>query len=391
MMTYDMSHKMERRFFQDELMRGRDYLEYIKEILNRGKVAAIKRGCFIGSTPPYGYDKITIGKDRTLVPNKDADIVRMIFNWYVNERIGYEKICGRLNDLGISPVSADKWGKNSVAKILSNVQYDGKVCFYRHKCVTVMKDGKQVASRPMAAEEDIIVVEGKHPAIIDHELFMEAQKIINNHPRAKADRELRNAFAGIAFCSQCGRVLFYNGYGGRRYPRLECRNKPKHFKSVKYSEIEQAILIALEQSELPNLKALAKTNAGNSISVQQAALKRLEDEMQKYREQEEAQYELLETRQYSQELFERRNAALRQKMSACEEKIKKAMLSIPNAVNYEEKITNLKTAIQALKDDTISNEKKNSLLKLIIERIEVTTVDAGRDDTDISLKIFLKI
>ena len=80
-MTYDMSNKMERRFFQDELMRGRDYLEYIKEILSRGRVAAVKRGCFVGSTPPYGYDKVKIGKDSTLAPNKDAEVVRMIFDW----------------------------------------------------------------------------------------------------------------------------------------------------------------------------------------------------------------------------------------------------------------------------------------------------------------------
>jgi NAD(P)-dependent dehydrogenase (short-subunit alcohol dehydrogenase family) len=33
MITYDLEKKMERKFFQDELLRGRDYLEYTKEIL----------------------------------------------------------------------------------------------------------------------------------------------------------------------------------------------------------------------------------------------------------------------------------------------------------------------------------------------------------------------
>ena len=36
-MVYDLENKMERRFFQDELMRGRDYLEYVKEVLYRGR------------------------------------------------------------------------------------------------------------------------------------------------------------------------------------------------------------------------------------------------------------------------------------------------------------------------------------------------------------------
>ena len=39
-MTYDLENKMERKFFQDELLRGNDYLEYTKEILWRGRVAA---------------------------------------------------------------------------------------------------------------------------------------------------------------------------------------------------------------------------------------------------------------------------------------------------------------------------------------------------------------
>ena len=39
-MTYNLENKMERKFFQDELLRGNDYLEYTKEILFRGRVAA---------------------------------------------------------------------------------------------------------------------------------------------------------------------------------------------------------------------------------------------------------------------------------------------------------------------------------------------------------------
>ncbi len=66
-MTYDLENKMERKFFQDELLRGRDYLEYTKEILFRGRVAAVKRGCYLGNYAPYGYKKIKIGKDRFFV------------------------------------------------------------------------------------------------------------------------------------------------------------------------------------------------------------------------------------------------------------------------------------------------------------------------------------
>jgi hypothetical protein len=388
-MTYDLSNKMERRFFQDELMRGRDYLDYVKEVLNRGRLAAVKKGNFIASKPPFGYDKVTIGKDHTLVPNKDADIVRMIFDWYVNDRLGYQKIANRLDEMGVPPVSTDRWIKNTIAQMLCNVQYDGKVCYNRKKSVTVMKDGERKVSRPMAAEEDIIIVEGKHPAIVDHDIFVAAQQIMNNNPRVITNKELRNAFAGILVCSQCKKGLYYNGYGGCRDARLECRKKPPHFKSAKYADVVRAVIIALENSELPKLEALRKNNAGSSAAIHQQILKNLEEEMKGYHEQEEMQYELLETKKYTQDLFDKRNAALRQKMSDCEVRIKKARQSIPNAINYEEKVVRLKEAIQALKDDSTPPEKTNHLLKEIIDKIYITTTDKGMGNTDIHLEIYL--
>lgn len=391
MMTYDLTNKMERRFFQDELMRGRDYLDYVKEVLNRGKIASVKKGNFIASKPAFGYDKVTIGKDHTLVPNKDADVVRMIFDWYVNERIGYAQIANRLDDMGIKPVSTDRWIKNTIAQMLRNVQYDGKVCYNRKKAVVIMKDGERKISRPLAAEEDMIIVEGKHPAIVDHELFMAAQQILNNNPRVKSDKELRNAFAGIMVCSHCKLRLYYNGYGGHRPARLECRKKPAHFKSAAYRDIVDAVVTALEQSELPNLEAMQKNNAGTSIAIQQQLIKHLEEEMREYHEQEEMQYELLETKRYTQELFEKRNTALRRKMADCEERLKKARLSLPNAINYEEKTLQLKEAIQALRDESIKPEQQNRLLKAIIDRIELETIDHGIKNTELKMQIFLRI
>lgn len=391
MMIFDLSNKYECKSFEGELMRGRDYLDYFKDVSRRGKENAARRGCYINSTPPFGYDKVTIGKDHTLAPNKDADMVRAIFDWYVNERLGYQAIANRLDDMGVKPPSTDRWVKNSIALMLRNIHYTGKVCYYRKKCVTVMKDGKKKVIRPIADEEDMIIEEGIHPAIIDSNLFMAAQEIINNNPRVKSDRELRNAFAGLLYCSQCKKGVYYNGYGGARDARLECRKKPPHFKSAKYEEVVNAVIIALEQAELPNLEALRDNNAGSSIKIQEQLLKNLEEEMKGYREQEETQYELLETRKYTQELFDKRNAALRQKMSECETRIKKARQAIPNAINYEEKVIQLKEAIQALKDDSLSPAEQNRRLKVIVDKMYISTTDAGWNKTDIYLQIFLNI
>ena len=91
------------------------------------------------------------------------------------------------------------------------------------------------------------------------------------------------------------------------------------------------------------------------------------------KKQEAKQYDLLETGIYTDEVFLERNSALRLKISDCDNLLAEAKKNLPKAVNYEEKINRLKDAVNALDDDTISNEQKNILLKAIIKRIEYTS------------------
>lgn len=370
-MTYDMTNKMERKFFEGELMRGRDYLDYSKEILLRGRIAAVKRGCYIATNVLFGYRKVVIGKDRTLEPDENADIVRMIFDLYVNHDMSYYQIACKLNDMGVKPQKGDEWNKSSIRWMLRNVHYDGKVCFNRVKQVTSMENGEKVTRKLMQPVEEIIIAEGKHPALIDHETFMRAQEKIDANIPAKEGFPLRNPFAGILYCTKCGKAIAQHPYK-RAEPRFECRTRPKCYKSVKMSELENAVLIALEQSELPALQAKWKSGEGNSIAIQKKLLESLEKEMANYRQQEEKQYEFLETGRYTPDMFDRRNAILRQKMEDCQERIYKAKATMPKEVNYAERIVMLKDAIAAMKDNTATAEQKNRLLKAIVERIEFT-------------------
>ena len=397
MMVYDMNNKMERRFFQDELMRGRDFLDYTKEILLRGRIASVKRGCYIARFAPYGYDKVLIGKDHTLEPNENADVVRMIFDWYANQGTTFYQIAVKLNELGIPAPRGGIWKKDTITKLLRNDHYAGKVHFNNIRRVTMVENGERVSRRISQPKEEIITAEGKHPAIIDPETFQRAQDRLNLNPPNKTRYALKNPYSGILRCSKCGFVMIQHPYPHAE-DRYECRNKPRCFKSVKQTEIHEALLAALEYSELPELEEKLKSGEGKSIAIQQRILVKLEKQMEDFRAQEEKQYELLETGKYTQDLFDRRNAALRQKMEDCQQQIYETKRTMPKEVDYAERIVTLKKAIAGLKDDTVSAHEKNRLLKAIVSRIDYTGIppvdrSAGfkKNENDFTLAVTLRL
>jgi DNA invertase Pin-like site-specific DNA recombinase len=372
-MTYNMENKMERKFFQDELLRSNEFLEYTKSILWRGRVAACKRGCFIATIPPYGYKKIKIGKDHTLeIIEEQAEIVRLVFDLYIKEGLTPFRIAERLNNMGIPAPLGGKWPRDTIHNILRNEHYAGYVVYNKFKDTQLLENGEIVTRRLQQPEDEWIIAEGKHKAIIDRKTWEAAKTLVARHPKVNTKRELLNPFAGMLVCGKCGRAMKYH-VAKKADDRFTCKSKPLCFKSVKASAVYDAVIAALEQSELPALELKAANDDGNAIKIQRNLLAKLEKQMQDYIEQEDRQYELLETNpNYSQAVFERRNAQLRAKMEECQAAIYKAKSTLPESVDYAERVEKMKTAIDVLKDDKATANDKNKVLKAIVEKIEYT-------------------
>lgn len=369
-MVYDLENKMERKFFQDELLRGRDYLEYTKEILWRGRVAAHKRGCYLGNYAPYGYKKVKLGKDHTLeIIEDEAEIVRLIFDLYVNEqRRPYEIAC-RLNEMGIKPARSKKWVKDTIRHMIRNPHYAGYTAFNRIKLTPVMENGELVYKKLTQPEEEQIISEGKHTAIIDRKLWAAAQELVARNPRVNHTYDLKNPFSGMLVCGKCGKAMKWHPYKLAE-DRLNCKERPPCFKSIKFSAMYEAVLTALEYAELPELELKVKNDDGNAKKIQQRLVAKLEKQLEEYSAQEDKQYEFLETGRYSQDLFDKRNNALRAKIEECQSELYKAKAAMPDAVDFAERVVALKDAINILKDESATPAEKNKVLKAIVEKIE---------------------
>ena len=391
-MVYDLENKMERRFFQDELMRGRDYLEYVKEVLYRGRYLSASRGWFVPSQPPYGYNKVKVGKNFTLEPNENADVVRMIFDWYVKDYKTPGQIADELNRMMIPPstTQSDRWIRESTLLILKNVHYDGKIIYGRKKQTVVFENGKKVTKRLLQKQDDMLIAEGKHPAIVDHEIFELAQERIEGrgYLAPKTRSALSNPFAGIIRCPKCGYVMVYHKH--RATPYFTCRRNCS--KVLNLRDLVPALKTALLTVHLPELEAKLENGAGDSATIQKQIVERLEKQMADFKAQEAKQYDLLETGIYTNEVFLERNAALREKIVACSQQIAEAKKNMPKDINYEGKVITLKEAIDAIDDDTIPVDKKNRLLKAAIKEITYASekgqpLGINKFELDITLNI----
>lgn len=130
--TYDLQDEYDRDIFERELKRGNEFLEYQKKIMNRGRLLSVSQGNYLGSIPPYGYDKTWVidGKKKcpTLKPNKEqADVILMAFQLYVTKNWGYQRVCNRLDSLGFKPPIGEHWSAAALKDMLANVHYIGKV------------------------------------------------------------------------------------------------------------------------------------------------------------------------------------------------------------------------------------------------------------------------
>ena len=380
---YDLRDEYDWDAFERELKRGNDYLKYTKKILNRGRLQSVSQGNYIASIPPYGYDKTFVmdGKRKcpTLKENPEqADVVRMIFDMYVNQDMGRPNICYRLDDLGVKPPKGEKWSPAALKDMLENVHYIGKVKWNWRKTVEIVEEGEIRKSSLKSKVGEYLIYEGKHDGIIDEELFNAAQEKQGRNHRAKPKTKIRNPLASLVYC-KCGRAMslrYYKLPDGteRSAPRLLCDGQ-KYCKSgsVLYEEMIDRVAVILEQC-IADFQTRIKNNEVDSLNIHKKIVQNLEQRKKELEAKELSQWEAQSSPdpalRMPAHIFQQLNEKLLKEKDEIQQALCKAYESMPEPVNYEEKILTFTEALNALRDPDCDPAKQNRLLKACIERIE---------------------
>ncbi len=389
---YDPTNEFDEEYFEFGLFMSRREYKTINRRLQRGRLASVKEGKYVGNKAPYGYRRVKLEHDKgwTLEPvPEQADVLRLIFELYTigerqedgeMKRLGVSLIVRRLNNMGIPSATGGVWVPASVRDMLRNPVYCGKIRWNWKQASKKMVDGKLVVERRRAPLEDCVVVDGLHPPLISEETFALAQKYLaNNPPRPVGERNtVKNPLAGLVICGKCGRRMVRRPYGPRRsVDTLMCACTSCPNVSADLSLVERRILDGLRDwlaAYCLEWETQAPTDI-SAIKMKRKAAKCLEAELRKLNKQFDNVHDLLERGVYSTEKFLERSRLLAEKIQAAQD----GLAAVETDVALDEaREADRRNIVPKMKEllavyASLPNAKsKNDLLKGVLEKAVYT-------------------
>ncbi|EIF6296535.1 recombinase family protein [Clostridium perfringens] len=269
-----------------------------------------RNGEFIGAFAPYGYKKSPDNKNKLIIDEEAAQVIRDIFRWRVEEGINKLGIVRRLNELGtLTPTkykhskglmlknpNLDKqdgmWSMNTICTILKNRMYIGDMVQGRQRVISY-----KVHKTICTPENEWFIVENTHEAIIDKDTYLKAQELDQRGIRMSPKGRNVYLFSGFLRCADCkrsmtkktnknklndGTVKEYNYYICSTYALKNKSKCSRH--SIKLEILEEAVLkaIQIQIAMVENMsEVISEINKQATIVNQSSRLKKQLNEKQK--------------------------------------------------------------------------------------------------------------
>lgn len=261
-----------------------------------------ERGDFISNFAPYGYVKSEVDKNRLVIDDYAASIVRDIFNWKI-EGLSPAGIAKRLNDMGIlSPMEY----KHSCG-INYRFQEDGGMAVWTHKTVRrmlqnevyigVLVQGKYTTPNyktkkfVLKSESEWVRVEKTHEPIITRRDFEIVQELLREDTRACSDSSI-SPYCGRIFCGDCGAPAVRRTVTarGKKYVYYVCSaNKTdksvcsKH--SIREDVLETVVLATIQKQIDAVLELDAALSGAFELAWERSELGKIEASLELQNEQ----------------------------------------------------------------------------------------------------------
>ena len=192
------------------------YAQDISNKIKSVKQRKIEKGEYQAGIPPYGYKKDTKQINHLVQDEYSSQIIKEIFDMYVNKGLSTINIADELNKREIEPPAVYLkiptyikkqsvnpngkyiWLRAQIGKILRNEVYLGSVVGRKFQKVS-----HKIAKVRCTKKEEHIVLENMHEPIIDIDTWNKAQEKLNGYTKSR-DRKYDHPLKGFVYCMECG-------------------------------------------------------------------------------------------------------------------------------------------------------------------------------------------
>ena len=324
----------------DVVLRNIIYEAYSKDLsikTTTAKIIMMKQGKYIGSFAPYGFRFHPTVRNKLVIDEESAAIVRRIFDMTL-QGCGSTEIARRLNSEGILTPGAyfrmknpgsnrfkkasekNGWTAAAVLNILHQYEYTGALVGRKrykaslHEKRTVPQD-----------KADWIIYEGAHDAIISKEDFDRAQEAIRQRPRRARGPAQEYPLKGLLKCGNCHRTLsrihssagyYYLCTKSKADENSDCPKgklfTEKEIEGIVFRAVKQMLAVCQERRAQKSALVLTRRER---IAACVAELQRLQQEQERYKQEKLRAYENFSGGTLSKDAYLKQRAEIDSKLS----------------------------------------------------------------------------
>ena len=361
---------------------------------------------------PYGYKKDETDKEKWLIDEPVAEIVKKIYSLclagrgplQIAKQLEREKVLvptayfesvGR-KTRNATPLDPYAWHPSAVVGILENRQYTG--CAVNFKTTTV---SYKVHTRIINPVEDYQIIPNMQEPIINEDIWLRVQELRKSRRRNTATGRT-SLFSGLVYCPDCGSKLHFCASKSLRRDQefFRCANYKDGRGSCKIHFIRDVVLEKVVLEAVRNLADFVKCHepvflymlARKNDAMRQQERKRLERVIERgtRRISEidkliEAAFERNVLGKLEDDRYERmvKNYAQEQRELIAEVQESKVVLQ-----KAEQQVVDLRLLLRTLRDLTEVKELTPTLVNSLIERIEVHNNDKSSGHCYVKVDIY---
>ena len=371
-----------------------------------------ENGKRVSPTVPFGYVKDLNDKEKWLIDEPAAEVVRKIYALCLAGRgplqiakqlekenilvpSAYYESVGRTHAQKV-PSDYCKWDQKTVVGILENRQYTG--CAVNFKSTTV---SYKVHKKIHNAKEDYQIIPNMQEPIISEEQWLRVQEL-RKHRRRPTATGRTSLFSGLVYCADCGAKMHFDAAKSltRNQEHFRCSNYKSGRGECTVHYIRDVVLEKIVFEAISSLADFVKCHesvflymlAKKTNAMRQKEHKRLELAV------EQGTKRIAEIDRLIEKVFEQNASGILSderfsKMLQSYEKEQKALTqevadSRQTLEEAKQKATDLRLLLRTLREMTEINELTPTLVNSLIERIEVHNNDKSSGHCYVKVDIY---